>query len=191
MFPKNRALKITPPPKWFALRATYGREKSARDFLASKGVEVFCPMQKVAKMVRGKRRFVLRSRLPNILFAFGLEDEIKAFVFDNVNLPFLRFYYRHHHEGGRLTKEPLVVPNYQIDTFKIICEAEDEDIFVSTDKIRLFEKGEEVRITQGRFAGVTGRVANFKGQKRVGIYIEGVATVATAYVPRAYLEPTK
>lgn len=148
-------------------------------------------MQKVAKMVRGKRRFVLRSRLPNILFAFGLEDEIKAFVFDNVNLPFLRFYYRHHHEGGRLTKEPLVVPKYQIDTFKIICEAEDEDIFVSTDKIRLFEKGEEVRITQGRFAGVTGRVANFKGQKRVGIYIEGVATVATAYVPRAYLEPTK
>lgn len=181
-------IPILPPPKWYALRATYGREKAAYDYLVSKGIEAFCPMQKVVKMVGGKRRFVWMSRLPNILFAFGQEDEIKTFVYDNVHLPFLRFYYRHYHEGGRLTKEPLVIPQYQIDTFRIICEAEEEDTFVSSAEIRLFEKGEEVRVTQGKFAGVTGRVARFKGQKRVGIYIDGIATVATAYIPRTYLE---
>lgn len=45
-----------------------------------------------------------------------------------------------------------------------------------------------MRVTRGEFAGVIGRVTRFKGQQRVGIYIDGVATVATAYVPNAYLE---
>ena len=184
---KPKKTKIT-PPNWFALRATYGREKMAYDYLVSKGITAFCPMQKVAKMVGGKRRFFYQSRLPNIFFAYGTKEELMTFVYDNINLPFLRFYYCHHHGEHFSVREPLIVPQSQIDTFRIVCEAEDEDTFVSADEIRLFEKGEEVRVTQGKFAGVRGRVARFKGQQRVGIYIEGVATVATAYIPSAYLE---
>ena len=146
-------------------------------------------MHKVAKIIKGKRRFVMQSRLPNLFFAYGTEAALQEYVYDNANLPFLRFYYRHYHdnEHGR-KKEPLVVPAEQIETFKIICEAADKGTFVSADEIHLFERGEQVRVTQGEFAGVVGRVARFKGQQRVGIYIDGVATVATAYVPKAYLE---
>lgn len=185
-----REHKNYPPPKnWFALRVTYGRERAAYDYLVSKGVKAFCPMHKVAKIVKGKRRFVEQSRLPNLFFAYGTEAELQAFVYDNVRLPFLRFYYRHYHdERHALRKEPLIVPDDQIETFRIICEAADNGTFVSSDEIRLFERGEQVRVTRGEFAGVIGRVARFKGQQRVGIYIDGVATVATAYVPNAYLE---
>lgn len=45
-----------------------------------------------------------------------------------------------------------------------------------------------VRITDGKFKGVVGRVAKYKGQLRVGVVIEGMMTVATAYVPRGFLE---
>lgn len=173
---------------WYALKATYGREKVAYDYLVSKGVTAFCPMQKTVKIVQGKRKIVEQSRLPNIFFAFGTEAEIKSYVYDNVHLPFLRFYYRHLHKGAHIEREPLIVPQRQIDTFKIICSVDDEDTFISPTEIHLFERGDLVRITQGKFAGVTGRVANFKGQRRVGIYIDGMATIATSYVPKAYLK---
>lgn len=103
---------------WYALKATYGREKVAYDYLVSKGVTAFCPMQKTVKIVQGKRKIVEQSRLPNIFFAFGTETEIKSYVYDNVHLPFLRFYYRHLHKGAHIEREPLIVPQRQIDTFK-------------------------------------------------------------------------
>lgn len=180
--------KYSGPPAWYALRVTYGRVKQAYDYLVDKGVEAFCPMHKVYMQSGGKRRAVMRAVLPNIFFAFGTEAEIQSYVYDNVNLPYLRFYYRHLHEGNRIRKAPLLVPEAQIETFRIICRCAEDDTFFSPDEIRLFERGEEVRVTRGPFAGVKGRVARFKGQQRVGIYIDGVATVATAYVPNAYLE---
>ena len=37
--------------------------------------------------------------------------------------------------------------------------------------------------------GVVGRVARFMGQQRVAIYLEGLLTITTAYVPNDFLEP--
>ena len=84
-------------PHWYALRVTYGREKKVYDYLVSKNVEAYYPTITTVKLVNGKRRTIEESRLPNIFFARGTEDEIKSFVYDNVNLPHLRFYYRHLH----------------------------------------------------------------------------------------------
>lgn len=55
-----------PPRNWFALRVTYGRERTAYDYLVSMGVKAFCPMHRVAKIIKGKRRLVMQSRLPNL-----------------------------------------------------------------------------------------------------------------------------
>lgn len=74
-------------PHWYALRVTYGREKKAYDYLVGKHVEAYYPTIKTVKEVDGKRKTVEESRLPNIFFARGTEEEIKSFVYDNVNLP--------------------------------------------------------------------------------------------------------
>lgn len=173
---------------WYALRATYGREKVAYDYLVSKGVEAYCPLEKTLRIRNGKRMVLMRPRLPNIFFARGTLSQIQEYVYDNVNLPFLRFYYKHQHSDDAPGKVPLVIPQSQMDSFRIICEADDHDTLISKDEIHLFERGDLVRITQGKFMGVTGHVARFKGQQRVGIYIDGMATVATSYIPKRYLE---
>ena len=149
-------------PHWYALRVTYGREKKAYDYLVGKHVEAYYPTIKTVKEVDGKRKTVEESRLPNIFFAHETEEEIKSFVYDNVNLPHLRFYCRHTHEGARLTKEPLIVPNHQIESLKIICASESEDIIVSNTIIHKFEKGDLVSIEDGIFKGVVGRVAPYR-----------------------------
>lgn len=123
---------------------------------------------------KGKRKIVIESRLPNIFFAYGTEEQLKTFVYDNVNLPFLRFYYRHVHEGARITKRPLVVPEYQIESLKIICASEAEDIILVPSDVEKFKAGQTVRVIEGVFKGVIGKVARFQGQQRIGIVIDGL-----------------
>ena len=174
-------------PHWYALRTTYGREKKAYDYLVSNNVKAFYPTIKTVKNVEGQRTVVEESRLPNIFFAYGKEDEIKTLVYDNVNLPYLRFYYRHIHEGTRLIKEPLIVPDYQIEGLKIICASE-ADILIVPPEIQKFQAGQTVRVIDGVFKGVIGKVARYHGQQRVAIIIDGLLTIASAYVPSAFLE---
>lgn len=175
-------------PHWYALRTTYGREKKAYEYIISKGGVAFYPTLTTIKLIDGKRKAVEESRLPNIFFAYGTEEDIKSFVYDNVNLPFLRFYYRHFHFGNKVEKEPLIIPDNQIESLRVICNADADDIIVSTDEVPKFQRGQVVRIIEGKFKGVTGIVARYQGQQRVGIVIDGLLTVATAYIPSAFIE---
>ena len=185
-----KTIKLKPKdiPHWYALRVTYGREKKAYDYLVGKHVEAYYPTITTIKIVDGKRKSVEESRLPNIFFARGTEEEIKSFVYDNVNLPHLRFYYRHFHEGARVVKEPLIVPDYQIESLKIICASEAEDIILVPSDVHKFKKGQTVRIIDGAFKGVIGKVARYHGQQRVAVIIDGLLTIASAYVPSAFLK---
>ena len=177
-------------PHWYALRTTYGREKKAYDYLLSKNVVAFYPTFKSVKLVDSKRITVEESRIPNIFFAYGTEDELKTFVYDNVNLPYLRFYYRHTHVGNKIVKAPLVVPDNQMNSLKIICAADSDDIVASTEVVEKFKSGQKVRIIDGKFKGVVGVVARYHSQQRVGIIIDGLLTVCTAFVPSAFIENT-
>ena len=185
---KSKVQKEDEIPHWYALRTTYGREKKAYDYMTAKGITAFYPTINSVKLINGKRKVVTESRLPNIFFAYGTEEQLKTFVYDNVNLPFLRFYYRHEHVGSRAIKTPLIVPKYQMESLKIICEAEASDIIVSLSSVPNFQTGQMVRVVDGAFKGVIGRVKRWQGQQRVGVIIGDMATFATAYVPSAFLE---
>lgn len=41
---------------------------------------------------------------------------------------------------------------------------------------------------EGKFKGVIGRVARYQGQQRVAVAIEDSLTIATAYLPSAFLQ---
>ena len=185
---KPKAQKEEEISHWYALRTTYGREKKAYDYMITKGITAFYPTTNVVKLIKGKRKVVTESRLPNIFFAYGTEEQLKSFVYDNVNLPFLRFYYRHVHVGRRIEKIPMIVPDYQMDSLKIICAADADNTIVSLVEVPKFEKGQLVRVTDGAFKGVIGRVARWQGQQRVGVVVDDLVTVVTAYIPSAFIE---
>ena len=185
---KSKAQKEIDVPHWYALRTTYGREKKAYDYMTAKGITAFYPTTSVVKLIKGKRKVVTESCLPNIFFAYGTEEQLKSFVYDNVNLPFLRFYYRHVHVERRIEKIPLIVPDYQMDSLKIICAADADNTIVSLGEVPKFEKGQLVKVIDGVFKGVVGRVARWQGQQRVGVIVDDLVTVITAYVPSGFLQ---
>lgn len=177
------------PEHWYALRTTYGRERKAHDYINAHAGKAFLPTIVIEKVVNGKKKLVEVSRLPNIFFAYGTEEGIKSFVYDNYNLPYLRFYYKRIHVGSRVDKIPMIVPDGQIKTLKIICEADaSDDVLVLQEEVKKFKEGQRVQVTEGEFKGVEGVVARFYGQQRVGIVIDGLLTVATAYIPTAFLQ---
>lgn len=55
-------------------------------------------------------------------------------------------------EGVKIIKESLIVPDRQIQSLQILCQAEAEDIrFVPDKMIHKFKAGDTVLITQGEF----------------------------------------
>ncbi len=176
-------------PHWYVLRSTYGRERIAYDYLTAKGINAFYPTTQVVKQISGKRKVITVSRFPNIFFAYATEEQLNSFVYDNVNLPFLRFYYRHSHIGNKIEKFPMIVPEYQMEDLRIICASDSSDVILSSTEVLKFKIGQLIKVADGKFKGFVGRVARWKGQQRVGIVIDGFATVVTAYVPSASLRP--
>lgn len=82
----------------------------------------------------------------------------------------------------------MIVPNHQMESLKIIYASEAEDIILVPSDVEKFKVGQTVRVIEGVFKGVIGKVARFQGQQRIGIVIDGLMTVASAYVPSAFLE---
>lgn len=182
------AAETSKKAKWYVLKTTYGREKQACDYLIENNVETYYPTITTVKEIQGKRKSVKESRLPNLFFAYGTENRLTPLVQLNPVVPYLRFYCRYFHAPDKPKRQIITVPQRQMDSLKKICESEEDDTLLYTETIHKFEKGELVRVIKGPFSGVEGRVARFKGQQRVGVVIEGLLTVATAYVPNAYLE---
>lgn len=84
----------------------------------------------------------------------------------------------------------MIVPDNQIRSLQIICEKEGTDTLILHEEVEKFKKGEKVKIIEGDFMGVTGIVARYHGQQRVGLVIDGLLTAITAYIPTAFLEKT-
>ncbi len=71
----------------------------------------------------------------------------------------------------------------------MICTSEATDIIIVPSDIQKLKTGQAVRIVDGGFKGVIGKVVRYQGQQRVAVIIEGLLTIATAYIPSAFLEP--
>ena len=175
---------------WYALRCTYGRERKAYEMFLREGIRAFYPTITRVETTNGQRQAIVESRLPNILFAYGTFDQIKEYVYDNVSddTRHLRFYYNRHHDG---TKEPLIVPNSQMQSLITICAAEAEDKHLEPYVVEKFKNGQRVRITDGPFKGVIGTVHRYKGQQRIGIIISNRFTATTAYVSKEKIIPVE
>ena len=180
--------KQNPNVHWYALRAAYGQESKCNDYLVRQGVETYYPTIKAFKMVNNKRKKVTQSCMLNIFFARGSEEDLRTYVYDNINLPYLRFYCRRVGIGDDLRYEPVIVPDYQLENLrKVLADQSGGLVVVPADEHK-FDNGAKVRVTGGTFKGIVGTVARYCGHQRVAIVVDSILTIATTYIPSRYLE---
>jgi len=174
--------------QWFVFRATYGREGKACEIIGREGVRVYMPTKRERVVVSGIARTVQKPLIPNLLFVYCTPKQADHFIKGHPDLPkFLRYYYNHVALKPDGSNPPLVVPDNEMENFIRLTSVDSEHIKVVDPAQCRFRNGDRVRVTQGAFEGVEGRVARVAGQQRVVITLEGLCTIATAYIPSAFL----
>ena len=153
--------------QWYVLRVSYGRAEKANELLKAKGIETHFPLHTTYKEVNGKRIKQRLPLLPNFLFAKTTLSVLEQFLKSSPDLNFITFYYNHFNKKPDGKNPPLVVPKESMDNFIKLTSIDDEHILL-IDKVNgTYKQGDYVRIIDGPFKGIVGRVTKITGQKRV------------------------
>lgn len=173
---------------WYVFRASYGREYKASDYIVEDGTFAYIAKRYVCKSVKGKQKKVLETLIPNLLFVYTTEEKADEYVKNTPALSYLTYYYNHFEMDGTQKNPPLTISCKEMENFIIAtCNSSEHLKFVDEEHCH-FKGGEIVRVIDGMFKGVEGRVARVSGQQRVIVTITNVGLVSTAYIPTAFLQ---
>ena len=177
----------TPGMSWYVFRASYGREDKASDYIVEDGTYVYIAKRYARKSVNGKQKKVLETLIPNLLFVYTTEDKAKEYIKNTPVLSYLTYYYNHFELDDDQKNPPLTVSCKEMENFIIAtCNSSEHLKFIDESQCH-FKGGEIVKVIEGLFKGVEGRVARVSGQQRVIVTLSQVGLVSTAYVPTAFL----
>lgn len=176
-----------PNKQWYVLRATYGRERKAYNHIIAHGSIAYLPIRKKRIIKDGKEETFEQPLVANLLFIYATEDEVYEFVRGHHRLHYLNYYYNHLKKDERGYDKKMVITDYEMNNFIRVTNADNENIQIVTEEQCHFKSGDLVLVKEGKFAGVTGKVARVLGQQRVIVKMEGVCCVATAYIPKSFL----
>ena len=179
---------LSPGHFWYVFRASYGRSEKAADKMIEDGTYAYVARRYTFKFVNGKKKRVLEPIIPNLLFAYTTPEKAEEYVCGRSGLFFLSYYYDHFKQIERYKNPPLIIPNEEMENFIYATASHNEHIlFVEPSKCH-YKSGDVVRVTDGLFKGVVGRVARISGQQRVVLSISQVGLISTAYIPTAFIE---
>ena len=177
--------------QWYAFRATYGREDAASKSLVNHGVYTYVAKRHVKRRIGDKTRLMLESLIPNMVFAYTTAERSRELVRHTPELSYLEYYYNRLDRNADGFNPPLVIPEHEMANFVLATRSHNEHLLLVAPGRCHYRSGDRVRVTEGVFNGVEGRVARVAGQQRVVIQLSGIGLVTTAYVPTAFLEPVK
>ena len=172
------------PNLWFPMRVTYAREMKVKAELDRLGIENFVPM--TYRIVESRKQGEVESRrvlvpaINNLIFIHSCQERISELKAKNEILEPLR-YMMDHTAGEAYTI--MTVPGRQMENFMQVASKTDDSVMWLDDETIVGKEGKRVEIMGGAFEGVTGVIRRIKRCKRVCVEIEGIASVAIAYVP--------
>ena len=175
---------------WFVLRATYGRTKQACKELKAKNIITYVPMGCVIKEINGKKKRVKTPLLPNVIFVYTTRALIQEFVKRPApTSEYLKYYLDKTKDIEEKTglNPPVTVEENDMRNFIRVTSLNNEHVMVITPQRCHYKSGDIVRVTEGQFKGVVGKVVRVAGQQRVAVNVEGVCTVVTAYIPSDFI----
>jgi transcription antitermination factor NusG len=150
------------------------------------GIESFVPM--TYKMVDADTDNPCRKLVPainNLIFVRSTQERISGLKSSNEVLEPLRYML------DQTAQQPhtiMTIPDRQMQNFMRVASKSDDSVIFLDDESVVGKEGKRVMITGGAFEGVTGVIRRVKRCKRVVVEIEGVTSVAIAFVPAVLLK---
>lgn len=176
-----------PTKNWYVFRASYGREDKAADYIINEGTYAYVAKRYANKSVNNQPKKVLESLIPNLLFAYTTVEKAEQYIKHTPDLSFLSYYYNHLERTAQQKNPPLTISCHEMENFIRATQSMNEHLMFVTELQCHFKSGDTVKITDGLFKGVEGRVARVAGQQRVIVSLSNVGFVSTAYIPTGFL----
>ena len=177
------------PKTWFPMRVTYQREMKVKAELDRLGIENFVPMR--YKVVESQNdgdmelRRVLVPAINNLIFVRSTQERLSELKRTNEVLEPLRYMMD---RTASLEHAIMTVADREMENFMRVASRTDDSVMFLDEETVVGKEGKRVEIMGGAFEGVTGVIRRVKRCKRVVVEIEGVASVAIAYVPAELLK---
>ena len=193
----GRDTEVCGDPKiWFPMRVTYQREMKMKAELDRLGIECFVPMRyKVVELPLDKLRVrnggdteLRRELVPainNLIFVRSTQEQISGLKASNEVLEPLR--YMMDRTASR-ENAFMTVGDREMENFMRVASRTDDSVMFLDEETVVGKEGKRVEIMGGAFEGVTGVVRRVKRCKRVVVELEGIASVAIAFVPAGVLK---
>ena len=177
------------PKTWFPMRVTYQREMKVKAELDRLGIENFVPMR--YKVVESQNvgdtelQRVLVPAISNLIFVRSTQERMSELKRRNEVLELLRYMmdYTASQEHAIMT-----VADGEMENFMRVASRTDDSVIFLDNETVVGKEGKCVEIMGGAFEGVKGVIRRVKRCKRVVGEIEGVASVAIAWVPAGMLK---
>lgn len=149
---------------WLAARVRRNQERLIKSKLEQLGVENYVPFRKEVRKRKDRRVEVWMPVIPNIVFIYTDLHTGMSIANDYG----LKVSYMKAMDGKGL----LVVPQKQMDDFRLICESGVDCTIEET-----FEKGDHVKIIEGSLKGVEGElISSNKDNSKMLVKLDGIAT---------------
>ena len=177
------------PKTWFPMRVTYQREMKVKAELDRLGIENFVPMR--YKVVESQNdgdmelRRVLVPAINNLIFVRSTQERLSELKRTNEVLEPLRYMMD---RTASLEHAIMTVADREMENFMRVASRTDDSVMFLDEETVVGKEGKRVEIMGGAFEGVTGVIRRVKRCKRVVVEIEGVASVAIAYVRAGVLK---
>lgn len=170
------------PLHWYAYKVFHNKARILRDQLELKGLQCYIPIRKVIKSANTENTYSntpaveIQPVIPSLLFIRSTEATMAQLRQHPYNL------WVYCLPG---TNIPATIPDREMEVF----------IFVTTKGCQSLEsidqkivKGDRVKITGGILQGAEGYITRVHGTKRFVVVINGVAAIATGYIPKQFIE---
>ena len=182
----GRDTEVCGDPKiWFPMRVTYSRELKVKAELDRLDIENFVPM--TYKLIDGDTDNPRRELVPainNLIFVRSIQERISGLKASNEVLEPLR--YMMDRTASR-EHAIMTVGDREMENFMRVASRTDDSVMFLNEESVVGKEGKRVMITGGTFEGVKGVIRRVKRCKRVVVELEGIASVAIAFVPAGVL----
>ena len=194
---RGRDTEVCGDPKiWFPMRVTYQREMKMKAELDRLGIECFVPMRyKVVELPFDRLRVrdggdteLRRELVPainNLIFVRSTQERISGLKASNEVLEPLRYMMD---RTASQEHAIMTVGDREMENFMRVATRTDDSVMFLDEETVVGKEGKRVEIMGGAFEGVTGVIRRIKRCKRVVVELEGIASVAIAFVPVALLK---
>lgn len=176
------------PKIWFPMRVTYQREMKVKAELDKLGIECFVPMRnRITESQNHGETEIRRELVPainNLIFVRSSQERISGLKASNEVLEPLR--YMMDRTASR-EHAIMTVGDREMENFMRVASRTDDSVMFLDEETVVGKEGKRVQIMGGPFEGVTGVIRRVKRCKRVVVELEGIASVAIAFVPAGLL----